>query len=209
MHGSRGKRRQRNVFNLWRNLHWCWLWSWVQHLALQWTLSTEPCNKKCPSSRFSLSCSLKCEEEQQRTDHLCEDKCLDLNTPCKGICPNRDTYNCNGVCQNLEIACGIHCPEYRYLNCEKSCSYSNTYRCNNICQNNSKPCDGKCLYGEPNCHGECTNFPTATYICDGQCQSVSQPCQGICQPGVNFINIKRTNFLYERSFWQLFLVTCS
>jgi len=26
-------------------------------------------------------------------------------------------------------------------------------------------------------------------------------------PGVNFINILLTNFLYERTFWQLFLVT--
>ncbi len=28
------------------------------------------------------------------------------------------------------------------------------------------------------------------------------------KPAVNFINVERARFLYERAFWQLFLVTC-
>jgi len=28
-------------------------------------------------------------------------------------------------------------------------------------------------------------------------------------PAVNFINVERARFLYERTFWQLFLVTCT
>jgi len=30
-----------------------------------------------------------------------------------------------------------------------------------------------------------------------------------CDSQYNFINVKRTNFSYKRSFWQLFLVTCT
>jgi len=53
-------------------------------------------------------------------------------------------------------------------------------------------------------------FANETYISEAGWYFKTLAVQeiGELREGVNFINVKRSNFSYERTFWQLLLRTC-
>jgi len=58
---------------------------------------SDPCKEKCPSNFFFKNCNHKCEKIGEQTVYQCGEDCLDINTPCNGICPKRTVNYLYGI----------------------------------------------------------------------------------------------------------------